>query len=76
MLWYFPCINYQITPCEKRLYQLKNKSLEGRAKGHLILTLDFIYNPIRGAVRTINPRDPKILYEPPKFKRQVNIPFS
>ncbi|XP_031559234.1 multiple C2 and transmembrane domain-containing protein 1-like isoform X2 [Actinia tenebrosa] len=61
----------QITAGEKRLYQLKNKTLEGRAKGHLILTLDFIYNPIRGAVRTINPREPKVLYEPPKFKRQL-----
>ncbi|KXJ22602.1 Multiple C2 and transmembrane domain-containing protein 1 [Exaiptasia diaphana] len=60
-----------ITPGEKRLYQLKNKSLEGRAKGHLIMTLDFIYNPIRGAVRTINPREPKVMFEKPKFKRQL-----
>lgn len=35
------------------------------------MTLDFIYNPIRGAVRTINPRDPKVMFEKPKFKRQV-----
>ncbi|XP_032218132.1 multiple C2 and transmembrane domain-containing protein 1 isoform X2 [Nematostella vectensis] len=60
-----------ITPCEKRLYQLKNKSLEGRAKGHLILTLDVIFNPIRAAVRTVNPRDPKIMAQPVKFKRQL-----
>ena len=66
-------IPLQITPQEKRLYQLKNKSLEGRAKGHLILTLDFLFNPIRSAVRTINPRDPQVMYEPPKFKRQVSF---
>lgn len=53
------------------MYQLKDKTLEKRAKGHLIMTLDVIYNPIRGAVRTINPREPKVLFEPPKFKRQV-----
>lgn len=61
----------QITPQEKRMYQLKNKSLEGRAKGHLILTLDFVFNPIRSAVRTINPREPQVMFEPPKFKRQL-----
>ncbi|KAK2564508.1 Multiple C2 and transmembrane domain-containing protein 1 [Acropora cervicornis] len=44
----------QVTPGEKRLYQLKDKSLERRAKGHLILTLDVEYNPIRAAVRTRN----------------------
>lgn len=53
------------------MYQLKNKSLEGRVKGHLILTLDVDYNPIRAAVRTVNPRDPKIMFDPPKFKRAV-----
>ena len=53
------------------MYQLKDKTLEKRAKGHLIMTLDLIYNPIRAAVRTINPREPKVLFEPPKFKRQV-----
>lgn len=61
----------QVTSGEKRLYQLKNKSLESRAKGHLILTLDVEFNPIRAAVRTVNPRDPKIMYEAPKFKRAV-----
>ena len=54
------------------MYQLKDKTLEKRAKGHLIMTLDLIYNPIRAAVRTINPREAKVLYEPPKFKRQVS----
>ena len=64
---------WQITPGEKRLYQLKNKSLESRVKGHLILTLDVAYNPVRASVRTINPRDPKVMYEPPKFKRAVMV---
>ncbi|XP_020625848.1 multiple C2 and transmembrane domain-containing protein 1-like isoform X1 [Orbicella faveolata] len=61
----------QVTSGEKRLYQLKNKSLESRAKGHLILTLDVEFNPIRAAVRTVNPRDPKIMFEAPKFKRAL-----
>lgn len=68
--YHFP---FQVTAGEKRLYQLKNKSLESRAKGHLILTLDVEYNPIRAAVRTVNPRDPKIMFEAPKFKRAVRI---
>lgn len=55
------------------MYQLKNKSLEGRAKGHLILTLDVEYNPIRAAVRTVNPREPKVMFEPAKFKRAVRM---
>lgn len=55
------------------MYQLKDKSLERRAKGHLILTLDVEYNPIRAAVRTVNPRDPKVMFEPVKFKRAVRI---
>lgn len=63
----------KVTPGEKRLYQLKNKSLEGRAKGHLILTLDVEYNPIRAAVRTVNPREPKVMFEPAKFKRAVRM---
>lgn len=37
------------------------------------MTLDVIYNPIRAAIRTINPREPKVLFEPPKFKRQVGF---
>lgn len=53
------------------MYQLKDKSLERRAKGHLIVTLDVEYNPVRAAVRTVNPRDPKIMFEAPKFKRAV-----
>lgn len=67
---------FQITPREKRMYQLKDKTLEKRVKGHLIMTLDVIYNPIKAAIRTINPREPKVLYEPPKFKRQVGITIS
>lgn len=58
------------------MYQLKDKSLERRAKGHLILTLDVEYNPIRAAVRTVNPRDPKVMFEPVKFKRAVRIYHS
>jgi hypothetical protein len=54
------------------MYQLKDKTLEKRAKGHLIMTLDVLYNPIRAAVRTINPREPRVLFDAPKFKRQVS----
>lgn len=68
-----PACVYHSIPGEKRLYQLKNKSLEGRAKGHLILTLDVEYNPIRAAVRTVNPREPKVMFEPAKFKRAVRM---
>ena len=41
------------------------------AKGHLILTLGVIYNPIRASIRTVNPKEEKVLDEEPRFKRQV-----
>ena len=58
-------------PQEKRIYQLKDKHLERQAKGHLIVTFDLIFNPIRASLRTFNPREVNALYDPPRFRRQV-----
>lgn len=62
---------FQIIPQEKRLYQLKDKSLERQAKGYVVMTFDLIYNPIRASLRTFNPREVNALFEPPRFRRQV-----
>eukprot|EP00794_Sanderia_malayensis_P009914 gene9914-10928_t len=60
-----------IVPNEKRLYQLKDKNLERQAKGHIIITFDLIYNPIRASLRSFNPREANALYVPPRFRRQL-----
>ena len=53
------------------MFQLKDKRLQSQAKGHLIMTLGLIYNPIRASLRTVNPREELVLDEPPRFRRQV-----
>lgn len=60
-----------ITSWEKRLYQLKDKRLQAAAKGHLIITFGIIYNPVRASIRTFNPKEEKVLCEPPRFRRQL-----
>ena len=62
---------FQIVPQEKRLYQLKDKNLERQSKGHIVLTFDLIFNPIRASFRTFNPREVNALFDPPRFRRQV-----
>ncbi|XP_057302908.1 multiple C2 and transmembrane domain-containing protein 1-like isoform X5 [Hydractinia symbiolongicarpus] len=60
-----------ITSWEKRLYQLKDKRLQCQAKGHLIMSLAVVYNPIRASIRTFNPKEDRILDETPRFRRQL-----
>lgn len=60
-----------ITSWEKRLYQLKDKRLQCQAKGHLIMSLAVVYNPIRASIRTFNPKEERILDETPRFRRQL-----
>jgi len=60
-----------IFPEEKRLYQLKDKSLERQAKGHVVVTFDLIYNPIRASIRTFNPKEVNVLSQQPRFRRQL-----
>ncbi|XP_062516683.1 multiple C2 and transmembrane domain-containing protein 1-like isoform X2 [Corticium candelabrum] len=62
-----------ITPGERRWFQLKNRNLHSRVKGDIQLELDLVYNPIRAAIRTFNPKEVKYLSEEEKFKYQVLV---
>ncbi|KAG1658742.1 Multiple C2 and transmembrane domain-containing protein [Nymphon striatum] len=56
---------------EKRWFALKDKKLKNRAKGQICLEMELIYNPIRASIRTFNPKEPKYIKEPTKFKRAL-----
>jgi len=60
-----------INTSEKCYYQLKDKRLQGPAKGYLVLSINIAYNPIRASIRTINPREERVLDETPRFRRQL-----
>ncbi|CAC5371380.1 Multiple C2 and transmembrane domain-containing protein 2,Multiple C2 and transmembrane domain-containing protein,Multiple C2 and transmembrane domain-containing protein 1 [Mytilus coruscus] len=53
---------------EKRWYTLKDKKLLNRTKGAIMLEIDVVYNPLKSAIRTVNPREEKYMKPEPKFK--------
>ncbi|PAV83363.1 hypothetical protein WR25_16111 isoform E [Diploscapter pachys] len=53
---------------ERRWYALKDRKLTQRVKGEILLEIDLIYNPIRAALRTFNPKEKKYFVKNPKFK--------
>ncbi|XP_037910597.1 multiple C2 and transmembrane domain-containing protein isoform X2 [Hermetia illucens] len=58
----------------KHWYALKDKKLFNRAKGNnpqILLEMTVVYNPIRAAVRVFQPKEERLVYQEPKFKRQV-----
>lgn len=63
----FP-LKKQIRNGERRWYALKDRKLVQRAKGHILVELDVIWNPIRAAIRTFNPRERKFVQPEQKFK--------
>lgn len=61
---------------EKRWYALKDKKLRSRAKGNspqILLEMRIVWNPIRGCIRTLNPKEEKYMQAEVKFKRQVFV---
>ncbi|XP_075985973.1 multiple C2 domain and transmembrane region protein isoform X7 [Anticarsia gemmatalis] len=61
---------------EKRWYALKDKKLRARAKGNypqILLEMLVIWNPLKAAIRAVNPKEPKYMYQEAKFKRQLFI---
>ncbi|XP_041464336.1 multiple C2 and transmembrane domain-containing protein 1-like isoform X3 [Lytechinus variegatus] len=56
---------------ERRPYTLKDKKLKRRAKGTILLELDFIYNDVKAAIRTFNPRENKYMEQEQRFKISV-----
>ncbi|VDN04168.1 unnamed protein product [Thelazia callipaeda] len=63
----------KIRNCESKWYTLKDRKLQAPAKGQVLLEMDIIWNPIRAALRTFNPRERKYMQEEPKFKRRLFI---
>ncbi|CEF64870.1 Multiple C2 domain and transmembrane region protein [Strongyloides ratti] len=67
-----------IKNCSKRWYGLKDEDLRQRVKGEIYLEMDIIWNPIRAAIRTFNPRERKLISKQKKFQksklmRDINI---
>ncbi|OWA52050.1 Multiple C2 and transmembrane domain-containing protein 1 [Hypsibius exemplaris] len=58
---------------ERRWYALKDDKLMGRSKGSILLEMDLVYNPLRAAIRTINPRESRLDEIVPKFRRQLFV---
>ncbi|CAJ0571014.1 unnamed protein product, partial [Mesorhabditis spiculigera] len=57
-----------IRNCAKKWFALKDKKLTNRVRGDILLELDLIWNPIRAAIRTFNPREQKYIQPEHKFK--------
>ncbi|XP_050356679.1 multiple C2 and transmembrane domain-containing protein-like isoform X4 [Nymphalis io] len=61
---------------EKRWFALKDKKMRARAKGNypqILLEMNVIWNPLKGAIRVVNPKEPKYMHQEAKFKRQLFI---
>ncbi|GBP11087.1 Multiple C2 and transmembrane domain-containing protein [Eumeta japonica] len=61
---------------EKRWYALKDKKMRTRAKGNypqILLEMMVVWNPLKAAIRVINPKEPKYMHQEAKFKRQLFI---
>jgi len=37
------------------------------------MTLGVIYNPLRASVRSVNPKEERVMDEAPRFRRQVSL---
>ncbi|XP_049881245.1 multiple C2 and transmembrane domain-containing protein isoform X7 [Pectinophora gossypiella] len=61
---------------EKRWFALKDKKMRARAKGNypqILLEMTVIWNPLKAAIRAVNPKEPKYMHQEAKFKRQLFI---
>lgn len=63
----------KIRNCEKRWYGLKDRKLQVPAKGRILLEMDLVFNPVKAALRTFNPREEKFLAQEQKFKRTTLV---
>ncbi|KAJ8304732.1 hypothetical protein KUTeg_018315 [Tegillarca granosa] len=53
---------------ERKWYALKDKKLIHKSRGAIQLELDYVYNPVKAAIRTVNPKEEKYMQPDPKFK--------
>jgi hypothetical protein len=52
---------------------LKDRKLRVPVKGRVLLELDVLWNPVKAAVRTFNPREQKFLAQEQRFKRSILV---
>ncbi|XP_025076641.1 multiple C2 and transmembrane domain-containing protein 1-like isoform X4 [Pomacea canaliculata] len=53
---------------EVQWYALKDKKLMHREKGSIQLKIDFVFNHVKAAIRTVNPAEEKFMQIEPKFR--------
>ncbi|XP_034826423.1 multiple C2 and transmembrane domain-containing protein isoform X3 [Maniola hyperantus] len=61
---------------EKRWFALKDKKMRARAKGNypqILMEMSVIWNPLKAAIRVVNPKEPKYMHQEAKFKRQLFV---
>ncbi|ESO89614.1 hypothetical protein LOTGIDRAFT_124931, partial [Lottia gigantea] len=56
---------------ERRWYTLKDKKLIHRTKGAILLEMDFVFNHVKAAIRTVNPKEEKYIQVDQKFKISI-----
>lgn len=59
---------------EKRWYALKDKAMFARAKGtspQILLEMTVVWNPVRAAIRALEPKEEKLVQQEARFKRQL-----
>ncbi|XP_041372646.1 multiple C2 and transmembrane domain-containing protein 1-like isoform X2 [Gigantopelta aegis] len=56
---------------ERRWYALKDKKLLHRSKGAILLEMHVVFNHIKAAIRTVNPREEKYMQPDQKFKISI-----
>lgn len=52
-------------------FALKEKHCLSRSRGLLHIETEMVYNPVRAMIRTINPKESKLLEAEQKFKKKV-----
>uniref|UniRef100_A0A7E4VRZ0 Multiple C2 and transmembrane domain-containing protein 1 n=1 Tax=Panagrellus redivivus TaxID=6233 RepID=A0A7E4VRZ0_PANRE len=58
----------QIRNGERMWYYLKDKKQAKRSKGAILLEMEVLWNPVKAAIRTFNPREQKHLSQDTRFK--------
>lgn len=61
----------KMEPGVRRWFPLKDKKLQTRAKGQILLEFELYWNPVKAAIRTFKPRETKYVLNEVKFKRAV-----
>lgn len=60
---------------ERRWWNLKDRKLCFAVKGSIEVEMDLVYNDIKAAIRTLNPREEKYLQLEPRFRVAVSIEY-